>query len=135
MIKVTVNEQDRARALAVLQKGTRLGDEIGNELRRWATDHLDNDLYGMENYAPPPAGSKYIRTGRLGANWGLQRAGKAKVTFYNMTAYAGYVVGNGLGQKQAAIHAGRWWLARKRTEAAIPELERRISVRLRRVFQ
>lgn len=135
MIKVSVNPQDLARAMTVLKKGTRLGDEIGSELRAWATDHLDNDLYGMENYAPPPAGSKYIRTGRLGANWGLQRKGRTGVTFYNMTAYAGYVIGDGGGRKQAAIHAGRWWLARKRTEAAIPDLERRISVRLRRVFQ
>ena len=135
MIRHTVQFPDFGRLNSDLMRGVKLGDEIGDELREWAKDHLDGQLYGMENYAPPPPNSTYIRTGRLGANWGLQRKGKQSVTFYNMSPYAGYVVGDGKGNRQAAIHAGRWWLARKRTEAAIPELERRIKARMDRVLR
>ena len=129
MIQFDVRPQGFDRVMAWLRRGVNLERPIGDELGAWATDHLDGELYGMENYAPPPPNSTYIRTGRLGANWGMMRRGKTGVVFYNMTAYAGYVVGDKDGRRQASIHAGRWRLARKRTEAAIPEAQRRIRAR------
>lgn len=126
MIQLDVRPRGADRVLAFLRRGVNLESVVGRELGVWAQDHLDGKLYGMDNYAPPPANSKYIRTGNLGRNWGLMRHGKTGVRFFNMTSYAGYVVGDGQGNKQAAIHAGRWWLARKRTEAALPEAQKRI---------
>ena len=132
MIHLDVRPQGFDRVMAWLRRGVNLAEPIGDELGAWATDHLDGELYGMENYAPPPPNSKYVRTGRLGANWGLARRGKTGVVFQNMTPYAGYVVGDKDARRQAAIHAGRWWLARKRTEAAIPAAQKRIRARIHR---
>ena len=132
MIQFDVRPQGFDRAMSWLRRGVNLERVIGDELGAWAGDHLDGELYGMENYAPPPPNSTYIRTGRLGANWGLARRGRSSVVFNNMTPYAGYVVGNSKGYGQAAAHVGRWWLARKRTEAAIPTAQRRIRARIHR---
>lgn len=132
MIHLDVRPQGFDRVMAWLRRGVDLEGPIGDELGKWAQDHLDGELYGMENYAPPPANSTYRRTGRLGSNWGLRRRGKTRVEFYNMTPYAGYVVGDGNARRQAAIHAGRWWLARKRTEAGLPDAQRRIRARIHR---
>lgn len=135
MIRIKISTPDHDRAVAALRRGVNLDREIQDEMAGWASDHLDKELYGMENYAPAPAGSKYIRTGRLGSNWGVRRKGKKQVEFYNETPYAGYVVGDGKGRRQAAIHAGRWWLARKRTEDAVPDLMRRIARRVTKVLR
>jgi len=118
--------------LATLRRGVHLDEPIAQGLGEWATDLLDGQLYGMEHYAPPPANSRYIRTGRLGRNWGLSRPRRLAVAFENMTPYAGFVVGNREGRGQAAIHAGRWWLGRKRIEAGLPEATRRIDRAVRR---
>lgn len=126
MIQFEVKPQGFDRVRAWIKRGVNLDDAIGRGLGEWAQDHLDGKLYGMENYAPPPPNSKYVRTGTLGRGWGLMRRGKTGVRFFNMTPYAGYVVGDGNAKRQAAIHAGRWWLARKRTEAALPEAKERI---------
>lgn len=91
------------------------------EMPRWATKVNDKKLYGRNNYAPRLAGSKYIRTGRLGADWGLQTIPDG-VMFRNNTEYAGFVVGDGARNGQAGIHAGRWWLGRDRIEDEVPEL-------------
>lgn len=104
---------------------------INDALTEWATETLDGDLYGTQNYAPPPPNSTYVRTGRLGANWGLRRAGKLSVAFTNATPYAGYVVGGNDGGRQAAIHAGRWWIAYKRisdrTDKLVEKIERKVD--------
>jgi len=115
-----------------LHKGIDLDKPIAQGLGEWATDTLDERLYGMHNYAPPPDGSTYVRTGRLGSNWGLMRGpGETSVTFFNATSYAGYVVGDGEGQGQARMHQGRWYLGRKRIEerldGAIEKIARAIA--------
>lgn len=132
MIQLDIKLHGIDRVLATLRRGVNLDDAIGQGLGDWAKDLLDGQLYGMENYAPPPANSTYIRTGRLGANWGLSRPRKTAVSFDNPTAYARYVVGDKHGGRQAAIHAGRWWLARKRIERATPEAHDRIGKAIRR---
>lgn len=135
MIEFDVRSSGYDEIRATLRRGANLQDEIGRELGDWAQDHLDGRLYGMENYAPPPAGSTYVRTGGLGAGWGLRRIRQSAVEFFNLYRAVRFVVGDGDGRGQAAIHAGRWWLARKRTEAAIPDLIRRIETRIRRVLR
>lgn len=101
--------------------------ELGNIMGEWAKETLDDDLYGMTNYAPPLPNSTYVRTGNLGRNWGLRRGGKLSVVFQNPTDYAGWVVGDNDGGRQAAIHAGRWWIARKKVEDRVPALEVKIE--------
>lgn len=135
MIQLDVRPQGFDRVLAWLRRGVNLETVVRRELGEWAQDHLDGRLYGMENYAPPPPNSKYIRTGRLGAGWYLMRAGRTGVRFVNMTPYAGYVVGDGNARRQAAIHAGRWWLARRRTEAALPDAQKRIRAGIHRALR
>jgi len=117
-----------------LRKGIDLDKPIAQGLGDWAADTLDDRLYGMHNYAPQPAGSTYVRTGRLGSNWGLQRGpGETAVTFYNMTSYAGYVVGDGEGQGQAR-HMGHWWLGRKRIEERLDGALDKIAKAIMRVL-
>lgn len=127
MIQFDIKTSGAPEAIKSIEKLVELDDKLGGILGEWAKGTLDDDLYGMGNYAPPPANSKYIRTGRLGSNWGLRRNGKLSVIFGNATDYAGYVVGNNDGAGQAAIHAGRWWIARKKIEARVPELEAKVD--------
>lgn len=129
--KITTNGTDRA--FAMLRKLENTDDLIADALGEWATETLDSELYGMGNYAPPPPNSTYIRTGRLGANWGIQRLSKLAVQFFNLTSYVAYVVGDHLMQRQAAVHAGRWWLGRKKIEARIPRLLDMLQARFRRL--
>lgn len=127
MIELDVHIDGDDALVLWLKKGIDLDDAIGRGLGDWAKDMLDKRLYGTRNYAPPPASSKYVRTGTLGANWGLARHGKTGVEFQNMTGYAGYVVGGSEGEGQAGIHAGRWWLARKRIEEGLDDADKAIS--------
>lgn len=96
---------------------------IDDALTEWGKETLDGHLYGMANYAPPPPNSTYVRTGALGADWGLRRAGKMAIAFTNNMHYAGYVV----GQQQAAIHAGRWWIALERIRERLDKLTAKIA--------
>ncbi len=132
MITLDVKLRGVDRVLATLRRGVDLDAAIGQGLGEWAKDLHDGQLYGMENYAPPPANSSYIRTGRLGANWGLSRPRKTAVSFNNTSSYARYVVGDSQGGRQAAIHAGRWWIARKKILAAVPEAHNHINRAVRR---
>lgn len=135
MIEMDVRPQGVDRVLAWLRRGVHLEDVVARELGQWASDLTDSKLYGMENYAPPPANSKYIRTGRLGSNWGVRRTKRTAVEFYNMTPYAAYVVGDGKGGRQAGIHAGRWWLGRKRIIEAMPDGQKRIYAGIRKALR
>lgn len=127
MIHLDIKTHGGPEMRAWLAKGEKLDEPIGRALGEWATETLDGQLYGSANYAPPPPNSRYIRTGTLGAGWGLSRHSQTGVTFLNMTSYTGYVVGNEEGGGQAGIHAGRWWLARKRIEDRLDAAVERIS--------
>lgn len=128
MIELNVNIDGADSMELWLHKGIDLDAAIGKGLGEWASDLLDDQLYGTRNYAPPPAGSKYIRTGNLGANWALARKGTTGVEFQNMTGYAGYVVGDEKGGTQAWFHQGRWWLAIKKIEAGLDDADKAISM-------
>lgn len=95
----------------------------GRVMPAWATKVNDKRLYGRNNYAPRIPGSKYVRTGRLGADWQASKVQNG-LQFQNNTPYASRVVGDGARDGQAAIHqgAGRWWLGRDRIEDEVPEL-------------
>jgi hypothetical protein len=124
-LAVSITGADAARR--ALPTTAQMERVIHDALTEWAKETLDGDLYGTQNYAPPPPNSTYVRTGRLGANWGLRRAGKLSVAFTNATPYAGYVVGGNDGGGQAAVHVGRWWIAYRRIINRVDALERKVQ--------
>lgn len=127
MIDLAIRVQGVEQVTRSLRKLENLDDILARELGMWATETLDGHLYGMQNYAPPPPGSRYIRTGNLGANWGVMRPSRTSVAFTNATSYGPFVVGDSDGGSQAAIHAGRWWIALRRVEAQVDKLADRIE--------
>lgn len=100
-------------------------NRVSNNLRRLASD-LEKELdpvgykWAQETratlkgtaYPPKPPRSKYVRTGRLGSSWGVQKQGYSKYAINNSAPYSSFVVGDARGEGQAYMHVGRWWLAR-----------------------
>lgn len=81
-------------------------------------------------YPPELSGQKYKRTGRLNRAWAAGVKGKYDTIHVTNNAsfkgryYAGYVVGNpisSIGNAQADIHRGRWWIATDVIEETIPQ--------------
>ena len=126
MIDLNLEVYGDTAMIAALGKLEHMDDILARELAEWGSEVVDGQLYGMSHYPAPPPDSTYIRTGNLAGGWGLQREGKSAIKIYNMTPYAGYVVGDNNADWQARIHAGRWWLARKRVEEALPRFIERI---------
>jgi hypothetical protein len=98
-------------------------------------DLVTTRLYGMENYVPKPPQSKYVRTGTLGAGWGLERPERNRFWIVNAVAYRKYVVGDRDKRGQAWMHRGRWWLARERIEEAIPDAIDKTAAAIRRFVE
>jgi hypothetical protein len=90
----------------------------------------------MKAYPPPPAASRYIRTGVLGGGWSIVNRTDG-YTVRNDTAYTKYVVGNAYGLEQAWMHVGRWQKLRDVSEeetGKLPaEIENQITMVARRL--
>ena len=100
-------------------------------MRRWAKDA--RMFLKRTAYAPKPAGSRYVRTGKLASSW---RADQVKPGVWAITNnatgpkghfYARYVVGKKEGpanQRQTKTHFNnKWWRADEVLEEVhIPEL-------------
>lgn len=99
------------------------------ELRAWA--QRVRRLLKSKPYPSKRAGQRYARTGRLANSWGVEQGKSGEVSIRNSAAYATWVVGD----KQAWMHAGRWWQARPTIEDEIPELTREISEKIRRTWE
>lgn len=87
-------------------------------MSRWANQIVRSRFVGMGHYPPPRPGSPYIRTGTLGAGWTVSQRGPLQHRLANPVLYATYVV----GERQAWMHRGRWWMARARLDEAMPPL-------------
>lgn len=100
--------------------------QMAKPMRKWAQQTIDNKLAGMSQYPPPPAGSQYVRTGRLGKSWGFTQPafqGRViKMSIFNKTPYSVYVLGDSKGKRQAWMHKGRWWKAVYRIRRERPKL-------------
>lgn len=107
------------------------GKRVNNVTYQWAQNNVLSQF--RKAYPPQRPGQKYIRTGRLGAGWDI-RINPASITIYNHMAYAGYVVGDAKGNKQAWMHRGRWWLARDVITAARPMLKTMVINELDHMF-
>jgi hypothetical protein len=71
----------------------------------------------MQMYPPPPAGSRYRRTGNLRQKLRIKKLSKTSRIVENTASYARYVY----GMPQARVHAGRWASVVDAAEAAKKE--------------
>ena len=71
----------------------------------------------MQVYPPPPAGSRYRRTGNLRQKLRIKKPSKTSRIVENTVSYARYVY----GMPQARVHRGRWASVRDAAEAAKKE--------------
>lgn len=113
----------------------RIAADIGEEVFREMEGEL---LYELQDYPPPIPNSDYVRTMTLENGWQLsfgRRAGEFFVEIENDTFYSKYVVGS-LAQAraaaasfQAAVHQGRWVLARDTVDSWFEDWMQRYSAR------
>jgi len=99
----------------------------------WAQRHVVRHLV-VKPYPPKRPGQKYKRTYRLQARWHAEPQGNS-VLIANRQPYAGYVVGDGKGKRQARVHQGRWWLAADVIKAARPELKKAVNRELSQLLR
>jgi hypothetical protein len=71
----------------------------------------------MQVYPPPPASSRYRRTGNLRQKLRLRKLSKTSRIVENTASYARFVY----GMPQARMHRGRWASVRDAAEAAKKE--------------
>lgn len=122
MFDVTLAAPGAKRAAAKLEKmSASMEGEIDAAMNETLTELVQTELVGMSHYPYPPRGSKYVRTGTLGAGWGLERGGSMRYSVVNPTSYLRFVVGDSNKQGQARIHRNRWWLARNRIDKYVPD--------------
>jgi hypothetical protein len=83
-------------------------------------------------YPPPPPGSTYRRTDTLKRGWQpigpFTTGAQATAGIVNETDYADYVMGN----RQAAVHAGRWKTVDQIANEQEPQIVARIEAELDR---
>jgi hypothetical protein len=81
-------------------------------------------------YAPPPMGSKYVRTFNLKRNWQYAVLSPTSAEVTNMATYAGWVQ----GVEQAPIHEGRWPKAITKVEEHLEAFVKRLSEKFGRIW-
>ena len=87
---------------------------------------------------PYPAkrpGQRYVRTGRLANSWRAERLGNGRALIANSAGYSGWVVGGGPHNRQARVHAGRWWKGEDVVRDNLPELGRSMIKELDRYLK
>lgn len=106
------------------------GEVVDPVLGEWTKDMR----YALkaEPYPPKRPGQTYVRTGQLANRWraeqvkpGVWRINNAAVG-KNGREYAQFVV----GEQQAWMHQGRWWLAREIVEGYAGDLTERLADKL-----
>ena len=96
--------------------------QVVNTTYDWAQLHVMRHL-SVKPYPPERPGQRYKRTGNLKRSWEAGVRGNVVYT-KNAMPYAGYVVGDSAGQRQAWMHRGRWYVMRDMVEEKTPELKR-----------
>lgn len=97
-------------------------------ISRVANDYIARMQIDLNRYPPPPPGSRYKRTGRLGRGWVHRIEGPRGITrLENVTPYAPWVQ----GPLQARIHRGRW----ETVESVMARYRERMVESLRRVVR
>ena len=113
--------------------------DVNEVMRQWAED--TRMFLKRTHYAPKPADSRYVRTGRLASSWRKEEVKPAVWVISNNAAspqsgrfYARYVVGSKDGpadQRQTKAHfENKWWRADEEVEKwHMPELTAYLSER------
>ena len=128
-IEVTYDPPD------LLERMARYPQELDEEMRTTAKKALYHLQGSVPEYPPPPAGSRYQRTGTLGRSLGLgggaaeisqvARVGKGyEATLGTRLEYAPYVIGSAEDQPSQAAHMNHWWTTVTIAEKAEPGIER-----------
>lgn len=114
----------------------KLGPKAQDVTYRWAQD--TRATLKSTPYPPKRPGQRYVRTGRLASSWAATRAGKGAIITNSASGksgvYAGYVVGDNRGEKQAWMHRGRWWTARSIIDRERPKLKAALMAEVERTF-
>lgn len=123
-----------ARGLTELRRRMRtLFDGDSRHIITYLNQRLGRYIVGAlkgKPYPPELSGQKYERTGRLNRAWAANVQGRWDTIHITNNAnfkgryYAGYVVGNpisSIGNAQASIHRGRWWVATDVISDTIPQ--------------
>ena len=105
---------------------------VTNATYDWAMSRVVAQLSTMA-YPPKRPGQRYVRTFRLKSGWSATVKGQG-VTIANRMPYAGYVMGDAKGQRQAWMHRGRWPLARAIIDKERPRLKKGIEDEIGRAF-
>lgn len=110
-----------------------LSKEVDPIVREWTQE--ERARFKRTPYPPKPPRSKYVRTGRLANSFAVRKESLARYIIENRAPYSSYVIGDNRGENQAWMHRGRWWLMRPMLEEHAPDLTRRISNYLRRMWE
>lgn len=105
---------------------------VTNATYAWAQSRVVSQLSVM-TYPPKRPGQRYVRTYRLRNGWTVTAKGKG-VTIANRMPYAGYVMGDARGQRQAWMHRGRWPLVKTIIDKERPRLKAGIEDEVQRAF-
>ena len=104
------------------------------ELGRWADD--ERKILAKMPYPPTRPNQRYVRTYKLKHGYRVQKPRKMVRVITNVASssrgeYGGYVV----GQQQAYMHQGRWYIAFDIVEADLPALADKLGDASVRVFE
>ena len=105
---------------------------IRNATYDWAMSRVMSQL-AVKEYPAKRPGQRYVRTGKLRSGWVATPLEKG-VKISNKMSYAGYVVGDAKGQRQAWMHPGRWWKAADIINNERPRLKKGIEHELAHLF-
>lgn len=126
---ITIHGYDRlAAVLAEVEREANEATEqaVGAYVSR-ARDRLED-----KPYPPELPGQRYIRTYNLKHGFRDIHLSRGEWLIFNEMEYSSYVVGT--PDEQAAIHAGRWWVAREVVEERVPDLEDVLAARYQAII-
>ncbi len=92
----------------------------------------------MQNYPPPPSGSRYTRTYLFKNSWRITKQARGfkleNTASTRRGRYGNYVVGDALGAGQAWMHVGRWLLFRDVVDYEMTQLPDAVEENLKLVI-
>ena len=124
-------DEEAIEAIGALSKAGWKDKELG----RWADD--ERDMLERTPYPPERSGQRYIRTGRLGKSYRVQKPRKMVRVITNRasTAKSGFYGGYVISQQQARVHRGRWYIMGDLIEDDLPKLYEKIGDKGVRIFE
>ena len=122
--------EEAAAAIGALSKKPWKDKELG----RWAD--TEREMLAKTPYPPTLPNQRYVRTYQLKHGYRVQKPRKMVRIINNVASgksgeYGGYVV----GQQQAYMHMGRWYVAFELVEADVPALIDKIGDAGVRIFE